>query len=71
VTVGGDEASWSFRPENPWRAGKYAVRVDRTLEDLAGNGVGRPFEVDVFQKVERRGAAEWVDVPFEVVPAAR
>ena len=45
-----------------WRAGPHLLLVDRALEDLAGNSVGRPFEVDVFGPVERR-------VTAEVVPA--
>jgi hypothetical protein len=66
VLVGSDETSWSFKPTVPWKAGGYSLVVDRTLEDVAGNGIGRPFEVDVFQKVDQVVAAEPVSLTFTV-----
>jgi hypothetical protein len=29
-----------------WKPGKYELVVERVLEDVAGNRVGRAFEVD-------------------------
>jgi len=65
-SVGHDERSWSFVPDRPWSAGDHSLLADRSLEDRAGNTVGRPFEVDVFEKVERSTAAEPVSRPFRV-----
>lgn len=39
------ETRWSFTPKAPWRAGRYRLQVDGTLEDPSGNSVLRPFEV--------------------------
>lgn len=39
---------------------------DKDLEDLAGNSIGRVFEVDVFEKVERRPTPQAVCLPFRV-----
>ncbi len=47
IELGDDERSWSFTPRVPWSAGPHTVVIDRRLEDLAGNRVGRPFEVDL------------------------
>ena len=47
-----DERGWSFEPEDPWPAGRYELVALSILEDLAGNQIGRPFEVDTFTKVE-------------------
>jgi hypothetical protein len=69
VVVGDDETSWSFTPDEPWTAGRFVLRADRALEDLAGNSIGRPFEVDVFKKVELQPASETVEVPFVIGPA--
>jgi hypothetical protein len=66
VAVADDERSWSFTPARPWAAGRHALLADRSLEDLAGNGIGRPFEVDVFRKVEELVTPEIVEVPFAV-----
>jgi hypothetical protein len=46
--VGPGETSWRFTPDAPWPAGAASLRVDTELEDLAGNSIARPFEVDAF-----------------------
>ena len=33
-------------PRQPWSAGEYALVVEKVLEDVSGNRVGRAFEVD-------------------------
>ncbi|MFO0909726.1 MAG: hypothetical protein U0794_15495 [Isosphaeraceae bacterium] len=71
TTVADDERSWSFVPSAPWAEGAYQLRVGRELEDLAGNSIGRPFEIDVFEKVDRKVVSEVVSVPFKVLPAGR
>ncbi|WP_461106109.1 Ig-like domain-containing domain [Spirosoma koreense] len=47
----GDEEkrSW-FKPDQPWQAGLYKLRVESRLEDLAGNNLNRPFDRDLTQK---------------------
>jgi hypothetical protein len=47
VAVAAQETEWHFRPEKPWGAGSYQLRIDPILEDRAGNSIGRPFEVDL------------------------
>jgi hypothetical protein len=46
VTLADDDHSWSFAPDEPWRAGQYALHVDAALEDVAGNSVARLFDAD-------------------------
>lgn len=60
------ERRWSFVPDQPWPAGHYRITVQTTIEDLAGNNIGKTFDVDVFEGVERRLAAESVTLKFEV-----
>lgn len=45
VIVDGAESRWTFVPQRPWEPALHQVTVDLALEDLAGNSVGRPFEV--------------------------
>lgn len=40
------EKRWIFYPKEPWRGGEYTIHIDGKLEDLAGNSVDRPFEID-------------------------
>jgi hypothetical protein len=53
LTVGGGERVLAFAPKTPWRRGEYKLVADTRLEDVCGNRVGEPFEVDVFKPVTR------------------
>jgi hypothetical protein len=66
VTLAERETGWLFTPEAAWRAGEYQLVADTRLEDLAGNSIGRPFEVDVLRPVEREVKTETVKVGFRV-----
>ena len=46
VTLGERERSWRFVPDETWKAGAYEIRVATTIEDLAGNNIGKTFEFD-------------------------
>jgi hypothetical protein len=60
------EERWLFTPESPWEAGQYALAVPTHIEDLAGNNIGKPFEVDLFEGVQRRLTNTVVKLPFVV-----
>ena len=66
VQVDRQETRWQFHPRSAWSPGSYDVQVETTLEDLAGNSPGRPFEVDVFKSVDREVIPQYVELPFEV-----
>jgi hypothetical protein len=66
VSVSAEETRWELTPEKAWPAGKYQLVADTRLEDLAGNSIGRPFEIDVFRPVQREIKAETVKLSFEV-----
>jgi hypothetical protein len=53
LTVGGGERVLTFAPKTPWRRGEYKLVADTRLEDVCGNRVGEPFEVDLFKPVTR------------------
>lgn len=60
------ESVWTFRPETLWKAGDHVLQVGSILEDLAGNNVGKAFEVDLFEGIERKITQEVVKLPFAV-----
>jgi hypothetical protein len=66
VRVTDEETRWHFTPAQRWRAGPYDLIVDTELEDLAGNRIGRPFEVDLFRPIQRRVKTATVERPFSV-----
>jgi hypothetical protein len=66
VTVGGGERVVTFAPDKPWARGDYKLVVDTRLEDVCGNRVGEPFEVDEFRPVTRKIETKTVERPFRV-----
>ncbi len=47
VEVSDHERRWVFSPNASWKRGEYSLRIDPILEDIAGNSIARPFEVDL------------------------
>jgi hypothetical protein len=60
------ERRWSFIPAHEWTRGNHAVSVQTTIEDLAGNNIGKSFEVDLFEGVQRRFTNTTVKLPFAI-----
>lgn len=61
-----NESLWSFTPGSSWTAGVHRIQVQSTIEDLAGNNIGKPFEVDLFSGVQKRITHEQVTREFVV-----
>jgi hypothetical protein len=68
IVTSKQESQWSFQPDAEWVAGEYSLVVDAALEDLAGNSIGRPFEVDVFKQVDKRPRQETIRLPIKIRP---
>ncbi|HEY1337451.1 MAG TPA: Ig-like domain-containing protein [Bryobacteraceae bacterium] len=66
VEVARDETEWRFTPRQPWKPGTYKLVIETTLEDLAGNHILRPFDVDTFQKITKQLPGETVSLPFRI-----
>jgi hypothetical protein len=61
-----EERRWTFVPAQPWSRGSHALLVQKTIEDLAGNNIGKAFEVDLFEGLQRRFTNATVRLPFDV-----
>ena len=66
IAVDTAETRWAFTPKDPWRAGGYALLALDILEDLAGNQIGRAFEVDNFDTVDKSPNPQTITLPFTV-----
>ena len=67
IEISRDETRWSLTPKMRWRAGTHHLVALSILEDLAGNQIGKPFEVDIFERVDSPDdIAETHRVPFVV-----
>lgn len=68
ITVGAKEMQWRLVPDSAWVAGSYNVHVDTALEDVAGNRVGRPFDVDTFDPITPKLTRKNESISFRVRP---
>jgi hypothetical protein len=66
ATLADAERLWTFSPTAPWHSGPHKIVVQTTIEDLAGNNIGKRFEVDVFDGVQRRLTRSTVSLPFSI-----
>jgi hypothetical protein len=60
------ERRWSFQPLGPWKPGQHQLVIQTTIEDLAGNNIGKPFDVDLFEGVQRRLTTATVKLPLPI-----
>lgn len=66
ISVEHQETAWTFTPRRPWAIGNYAVMVDTGIEDLAGNHIGQPFDIEVFDRVTEHLEKATISLPFTV-----
>jgi hypothetical protein len=66
VTIDRQETQWRFAPHDPWKTGDYQLVVDTAIEDLAGNHVGQPFDIDTFEHVTERITTKTISLSFAV-----
>jgi hypothetical protein len=69
VLVDRQETRWTMTPGEAWTPGRYELIVLPILEDLAGNRIGRAFEVDGFAPVAApQQDSRPLSLPF-IIPA--
>jgi len=66
VALEDQERRWVFTPARAWNPGSHRLTVETTIEDLAGNNIGKPFEVDLSTDAEQRPNHSTVPLTFEV-----
>jgi hypothetical protein len=59
------DRTWIFTPQKRWSAGTHQLIIPAIIEDLAGNNVGKPFDVDL-EENPRPGTNEVVRVSFTI-----
>ena len=63
----GEERIWYFKPDEPWSSGEFYLSISTALEDLAGNRIGRPFDVNVLEQAEERIVDKSIRLPCRIV----
>jgi len=65
-SLGRHERRWEFQPARVWTAGEHEVIVQTAIEDLAGNNIGKAFEVDLLDGDPRQLTRQMVRLAFSV-----
>jgi hypothetical protein len=66
VRLESEETVWKLTPKEPWQAGTYETVIGTDLEDLAGNSVGRRFDVDLVEPITPTIPSTTVTIPFRI-----
>jgi hypothetical protein len=66
IRIEAAETRWLFTPRTPWRAGEYHLVASSILEDVAGNRIGHPFEVNALASSKGENQATAAAVPFRL-----
>ncbi len=64
VALSEEERRFEFRPSAAWQAGEHRIVIDKVLEDLAGNRIGVPFEVDELKPIDKQVPREETILKF-------
>ena len=63
-----NETRFRFTPDSPWQSGWHEIIVDGVIEDLAGNRLGKVFDVDTSDPKQSTSATPSATIPFGVAP---
>ena len=66
VRVDEHESRWSMTPAAPWTAGRYELVALGILEDLAGNRIGRAFEIVSVKGADEASEQTITTIPFDL-----
>lgn len=66
VSIARQETEWRFTPREAWKPADYQLIVNTGIEDLAGNHVGQPFDIDTFEKVTEQIVTETMSLPIRI-----
>ncbi len=61
-----NETRLRFTPAAPWSPGAHAIRIDGVIEDLAGNRLGKAFDVDTSDPRQSTSAMALAEIAFTV-----
>ena len=66
IETASNETEWRITPREAWPPGDHQIVVDTRLEDLAGNNLRQPFEVDINARPEAMTVT--VSIEFQPTP---
>ena len=64
IEIDRHETRLSFTPSSVWQARSYHVEIGARLEDVSGNTIGMPFDVDAHNNTARQSAQRQMSLPL-------
>jgi hypothetical protein len=68
IAIDRHETRWAFTPASPWQPGSYHVEIGPSLEDVSGNTIWAPFDVDERNDPAWRHAPRRASLPVIICP---
>jgi hypothetical protein len=68
IEIDQHETRWAFTPSAPWQAGLYHLEVGASLEDVSGNTIWAPFDIDARNDAAWQSAQSQVSLPLVICP---
>jgi hypothetical protein len=66
AAIGAGETEWRFTPDAPWIANTYALEAETDLEDICGNHLNRPFDIDLHERPPAQPGNKTISILFHV-----
>jgi len=66
ISLEENETRFRFHPDGAWAPGRYAIRVDGVIDDLAGNRLGKLFDVDTSDPAQSSSATPHAEIAFDI-----
>jgi hypothetical protein len=66
VVLEDSETRFRFTPDSGWKSGAHEIVVDGVIEDLAGNRLGKVFDVDTSDPTQSTNATPSATIAFDV-----
>jgi hypothetical protein len=66
IALEDNETRFRFTPDAGWKSGAHEIVVDGVIEDVAGNRLGKVFDVDTSDPTQSTSATPSATIPFDV-----
>ena len=66
VKIDRNETRWIFTPSQPWQSGPHELDIGLAIEDLAGNRIDRPFDVDTAVRNSETSSEDVMSISFRI-----
>jgi hypothetical protein len=66
VKIDRNETRWFFTPSPIMEIESLRIDIGLAIEDLAGNRIDRPFDIDTTAQTDRPSSDDIIKIPFRI-----